>query len=256
MRSYNETDEDDVQNIQDIKAQPWQVELLKMNPEYPFWGPHEDYMWVKGDGWNSPIEKDSWNDFKDWELDDYNECVNFYFELTRKSEDCSCGDGYHPDARSVVDSFYNHSAPNGIGWKDKITEDEYQALVEQGRISFKDYRVPQEERVLMTLEEVNAENAPYGRGMGHDSINKYILIEARLKRLGIEHFCPICDGKAYNYVEDFATVNLVLWMLHPRKGASRGVEIKNITQEDLPEIFAFLREAAMRNANRFSKIPE
>lgn len=256
MRSYNETDEDDIKNIQEVKAQPWQVELLKLNPSYTFWGPHEDYMWVKGDGWNSPIEKDGWADFKDWKLDDYNECVNFYFELTRKSENCSCGDGYHPNARSVVDSYYNHRAPNGIGWKDKITEDEYEALLTAGRVGYVDYRVAEEQRVHLTLEQVNEENSPGGRGMGHDCINQSILIEARLKRLGIERLCNICDGKAYNYVEDFAKVNLVLWMLHPRKGASRGVEIKNIQKEDLPEIFAYLREAAMRNANRFSKIPE
>lgn len=253
MRNLEYADSDD---IAEIMAQPWQLELLKMNPEYTSWGPHEDYMWVKGDGWNSPVIKDSWNEFKDWKLNEFNECVNFYFELHRKSKNCSCGDGYHPDARKIVDSFYSHRDPQGIGWKDKITQDEYDALLKEGRVDCKNYNAPKEEREYLSLEEVNKQNSPYGRGMGHDSINQHILIEARLKRLGIPMLCEICNGKAYSYVEDFATVNLVLWMLHPRKGASRGVEIKNITQEDLPEVFAFLNEAAERNANRFNKIPK
>lgn len=253
MRSLEFADEEDIINI---KAAPWQLSLLKMNPEYTSWGPNEDYMWVQGDGWNSPITKEGWKDFSDWKLDDYNECVNFYFELSRKGEDCSCGDGYHKEARGVVDSFYNHRAPNGIGWKDKITQDEYEALLKEGRIGYLDYRVPVEDRVYLSLEQVNQENSPGGRGMGHDCINQGILIEARLKRLGLKRLCTVCDGKGYNYVEDFATVNLILWMLHPRKGASRGVEVKNIKQEDLPEVFAYLREAAQRNAKRFSSIPE
>ena len=43
MRSLEYADEKD---IAEIMAQPWQLELLKMNPEYTSWGPHEDYMWV------------------------------------------------------------------------------------------------------------------------------------------------------------------------------------------------------------------
>lgn len=253
MRSLEYVEKEE---IKEMKAKPWQINLLKMNPEYTSWGPHEDYMWVKGEGWNSPIIKESWQDFSDWKLDDYNECVNFYFELNRKSENCSCGDGYHPEARSVVDSFYNHRAPNGVGWRDKITQDEYEVLLKEGRVDCKNYNLPKEEREYLTLEEVNYQNSPQGRGMGHDSINQHILVQARLSRLGIPMLCPLCNGKAYNYVEDFATVSLILWMLHPRKGASRGVEIKNIKKKDLPEVFAYLREAAQRNANRFSKIPE
>ena len=254
MRTLEYAEKDE---IKELKAKPWQMNLLKMNPEYTFWGPHEDYMCNKGEGWNSAVVKENWKEFSDWKLDDYNECVNFYFELNRKSDNCSCGDGYHPQARSVVDSFYNHRAPNGIGWRDKITQDEYEALLEAGRVDCKDRNVAQEDREYLTLEEVNEQNGPYARGvMGHDAINQHILIKARLQRLGIPHTCPLCDGKAYKYVEEFATVRLILWMIHPRKGASRGVEIKNIKKEDLPEVYAYLREAAQRNANRFSKIPE
>lgn len=54
--------------------------------------------------------------------------------------------------------------------------------------------------------------------------------------------------------ENVAVLNLVLWCIHPRKGASRGIEIKNIQQSDLPNIIEYLKEARDRNCNRFSKL--
>jgi hypothetical protein len=54
--------------------------------------------------------------------------------------------------------------------------------------------------------------------------------------------------------DDDHSLALILWWLHPRKGASRGIEIKNIQERDRPAIIAFLKEAAQRNAARFSKI--
>lgn len=90
---------------------------------------------------------------------------------------------------------------------------------------------------------------------GHDAINRHILIEARLKRFGIPKTCTVCDGHGYEYIEPEAHVNLILWILHPRKGCSCGAEIQRIQQDELKEVFAFLRTAAKRNAERFSKIP-
>ena len=55
-------------------------------------------------------------------------------------------------------------------------------------------------------------------------------------------------------VKPTAHVNLVLWLIHPRKGAGRGVEVKGIKKEDLPAIKAFLAEAARRNADRFKGV--
>ena len=54
MRTY--PDKDDMKDLADLKAPAWMVELLKSNPAYPHWGPHEDYMIVKeGAGWHAPI---------------------------------------------------------------------------------------------------------------------------------------------------------------------------------------------------------
>jgi hypothetical protein len=44
----------------------------------------------------------------------------------------------------------------------------------------------------------------------------------------------------------------MIWMLHPRKGCSRGVEVLEITESELPMVYAWLREAADRNAKRFT----
>ncbi len=237
-------DEDEVKRV---NAEQWQLDLLELNPSYCSWGPHEDYMWTKdSQGWNSSQVSATWADFGPWTLDELNECVNFYFSVNRESKQCeTCGgDGYHPDAHTVSNTFYRHMNDQGEHWNDKITQDELDALKESGRV-----------KSDATVESVNAENHPGARGMGHDAINRHILIQARLKRLGLPETCPACEGHGYVYTAPAAHVSLTLWWLHPRKGCSRGIEITSIQQSELPVIFAFLRSAADRNANRFSKIP-
>lgn len=298
-----------------LNAAPWQLELLKANPSYLGWGPHEDYMWREGDGWNSRVVSASWAEFGPWELDELNECVNFYFEVTRASEDCkTCGgNGYHPDAQWVSESFYSHSSPfkrpslreqqanaimagfgarprelHGRGafpsaavlkqygpefrafcdrmmvrghWSDDITQDEVQVLVDEGRLMDFTHTFdpvnrwqPKSPAVVPSAEQINAWEA--GKGMGHDAINRMYLIKARLKRLGLPHDCPACNGEGSLFTAPSATVNLVLWWLHPRKGCSRGIEVQNIQQADLPAIAKFLRAAADRNATRFAGLAQ
>jgi hypothetical protein len=241
MRYYDD------EEAKDLNAAQWQLDLLKLNPEYCSWGPHEDYMWTKDDaGWNGRIIAPTWSEFGPWGLDDLNECVNFYFEVNRASEKCvTCGgNGYHTLAQDVVNTFYRHMNDRGESWNDKITQDEFEALQAEGRC-----------KEFNTVDEVNAANAPQARGMGHDAINRWILITARLKRLGIPEKCERCAGKGYTFTADHAHASLVLWWLHPRKGCSRGIEVSRIEQAELPAIYAFLHVAAQRNAARFSKIP-
>lgn len=243
MRTYDENE------IADLNAEPWQIDLLKVNPEYAFWGPHEDYMWTKGDGWNSPQIINSWAEFGPWQLDDLNECVNFYFSVERDNKECpDCrGNGYHPDAQIVANTFYPHQCaeigrPQSEAWHDKITQDEADALVAEGR-----------SRGMATAAEINA--AQHGRGLNsHDAINRWILIETRLKRLGLPKACPTCNGSGYVFTAEKAHVSLTLWWLHPHKGCSRGIEITRIEQSDLPNIKGFLQHAAERNATRFEKV--
>jgi len=249
MRIYDEAE------AKKLNAEQWQLDLLNLNPNYPYWGPHEDYMIVDGSGWDSAIIHETWDIFGPWTLDDLNECVNFYFSVNRESKECpTCGgNGYHPDAHEVVNTFYSHMNSHGIAWNDKITQDEVQALIDAGRL--RDFTRNKPAGYIPTAEEVNAAQRGGEFLMSHDAINRSILIEARLKRLGLPHHCPTCEGSGYVYTAPNAHVTLTLWILHPRKGCSRGVEISRIEQRDLPAIFAWLRHAAERNAQRFSKIP-
>jgi len=240
MRVYDEED------AAKLNAERWQLDLLNLNPSYVHWGPHEDYMWKEKEGWDGRVINDTWADFGPWTLDEYNECVNFYFSVIRDSKDCpTCGgNGYHPDAQGVVNTFYAHMNERGEHWNDKITQDELEALIEGGRV-----------KAGTTVEEVNAQNRPGTRAMGHDAINSLILTSARLKRLGVTEKCPECGGDGSVFTTPAAHVTLTLWMLHPRKGCSRGVEVSRVEEADLPAIFAWLNEAATRNAQRFSKLP-
>lgn len=307
MRCYDPEDEWDVKSKDELGPSDWQLDLLKLNPEYVHWGPHEDYMGKGKDaGWEAPIAYSSWSEHN-MKLDDLNEVVHFYFQIDRESKTCPVcqGTGYHPDAQWVSESFYEHSspfkplteseyrtraflrgfsrqdpdAPDNIfdqnkanfpseeilekygpefrkfceemrdhpehSWRKNITEDEAQVLIDAGR-----GRGSREG--LVTAQDFNRAESSYGM-TGHDAINQSILVEARLKRFGIPQKCEECNGHGYVYTKDHTTLNLVYWLIHPRKGASRGVEVKNIQREELPEVFAFLKEAADRNAQRFSK---
>jgi len=238
-------------------------------------------------GWESRMLRKTWAEL-DLTLDELNECVNFYFEINRDSKDCTVcgGKGYSIDAQWVSESFYTHSSPFkqqtpkefeaetimasfggsygpkgvhvndlyptvdvlnhygkefkkfcelmklGEGWGDmSLTEDEIQALKDGHR------------------------EYPVGR-MGHDCINRGILIKARCKRFGIDLHCTECEGHCYTFTEEKAHLSLVLWILHPRKGASRGVQVDRIEKSDLPGIMEFLDIAAKQNAERFKKAVE
>ena len=132
-------------------------------------------------------------------------------------------------------------------WNDDITQEEVQALIDAGRI-----RDPS-----ATVEQVNATQHQVAGGLlrTHDAINRWVLVEARCKRFGIPYRCPDCEGHGSQFTAPSAHVGLVLWVLHPRKGCSRGWHIKRVEQSDLPAVFAHLRAAAERNAQRFARIP-
>jgi hypothetical protein len=263
MRSFNPKDEWDRKEAKAMAVEPWMLELLELNPDYISWGPHEDCM-TSGSGWSEAIYYETWRDC-DLKLDDLNEVVNFYFELRREASNCVGCDksGYSPEAKKISDDFYDF-AEMGRRWCDKITLDEAKALVDHGRLQTEwDERSRSwKKREIVDdafVREVNAANG-YGRrpgsflgGLTHDAINRHILIETRCKRLGIPLRCAECKGRGELFVEERAHVALVLWLLHPRKGASRGVEIERVRKVDIPATLIFLRDAAARNAKRFEK---
>ena len=239
-----------------LGAEDWQLAAMGVNPYYVSWGPGEDYMGSPaedgtGEGWDGSLLHKTWKDFGPWGLDDLNELVNFYFSVEKDSKECTCGgDGYHKEARDIVDSFYSKILGQSA-WYNKITQDEVDALVAAGRLSrlTRDGHHP-------TAEEVNELNSGKKSIIdGHDAINRGILIRARCGRLGKKVTCESCGGHGVIFTSDKARLVLILWFLHPRKGCSRGVQIDNIEQEELPSVYAYLREAAERNTARFGKIP-
>lgn len=299
MRHYPNCD-DDMKEVARLEAPLWMVEQLKFNPEYVSWGPHEDYMWKEGSGWDSAVLLEAWD--KMWELDELNEVVNFYFQINRPTKDCPmcAGRGTHPDAQWITESWYKHSSPfttpdadeerskavlarfgcrftasavgrgalppdeiinrygkaflehcvstieNGGEWSTNLTQDEVDALWDGQRLHIEFKEKP-------TAEQVNRW-AKSGKGFGHDAINSWICCERRCERLGVPHTCPECEGHGHLFT-GAAYLTLVLWMLHPRKGCSRGVEVNHIQEQELSAVYAFLQHAAERNAGRFGKLP-
>ncbi len=237
MKRYNAEDPDDVADAANLNAEPWQLDLLALNPEYCWWGVGEDHMTLKGN-WGSTVAQ-GWHERP---LDNMNEVVNFHFELRRPSENCAAcaGRGDSPQARRLAEDWYGFG--DSPRWDGNITDDEAAALVAAGRF-------PEGS----TAKSINA---GIGRGpFGHDAINRWICVSARCKRLGYPESCTACDGRGHFWTSDVCSVDLTLWLLFPRKGAAPGVRMEGIQRDDLPKVFAFLRAAAERNAARFAKVP-
>lgn len=244
MRNFNQNDKWDVEEAKKLNAEQWQIDCLALNPDYTFWGNYEDYMCDKSGNWSSPIELDSFGDL--WELDDLNEVVNFYFFIERESHDCPCcqGTGLNAETFELQRAWYDFEG-TGKRWCDKLTESEVNALWEAGRLHYDFTTKP-------TVAKVNSHERE--RHL-HDAINKCICVEQRAKDLGVYGRCEndgCVDGVIYD--EPSATLKLQLWFILPRKGASRGVIVNNITKEDVPKVIDYLRNARERNHNRFSKL--
>jgi hypothetical protein len=238
MRTYPTTDRDQ-QEAAKLKAAPWMLDALRMNPDYCSWGPYEDWMCDTKAGWAAPVFEDTWTEFG-WELNDLNEVVDFYFEVQRDSVPCeACGaSGHNPATKRIADAFYDFEG-TGNRWCDAITQDEVDALWAKHRLfQWKEKPTP---------AEVN-------KAVPHDGINRWILIETRARRLSVWGECAECGGDGHLFTEPAAHLGLVLWVLHPRKGASRGVEVKRIDRHQLPDAIAYLQRAAERNAQRFSRL--
>lgn len=233
MIRYDADNPRDVQDAVDLNAEPWQLQLLSMNPSYCGWGPGEDDMSTEG-RWRSRIEQ-GWRPHL---LDDLNEVVHFYFSLRRPSNPClECdGRGESPEYQQLADIWYSAVRTYGI------SEEEAEALVAVGRFP--------EGSTAASINEAVGHSL-----FGHDAINRHICTSARAKKRGIPINCSFCDGRGHLWTSDECSVDLTLWVLYPRKGASAGVRMEGIKQDELPDVFAFLREAAKRNADRFSKVP-
>lgn len=258
MRSY------DKEEAKRLEAKPWMLKAMKLNPPYVHWGPGEDYMKTakprsesNGFGRDGGVELENVAALEAWALDELNECVHFYFSVEREADDCKACDrsGYAPFALRLERTFYPHGCEElGLhrfaAWNDKITEADVDALWEAGRLKHDWKEKP-------TAAEVNADqSAPNGKRrsiFGHDAINRHVMIEARCKAAGEPRSCPKCGGHGYTYKGD-TRLSLTLWMLHPRKGCSRGIVVRDVKQDEMRRVFAWLAVAAQRNAERFASV--
>lgn len=85
------------------------------------------------------------------------------------------------------------------GWNHHLNQDDVNALIEGGRLmdfthTWKtgDGWKPKDPPYVPTAVEVNVWSCC---GMGHDSINQWIVVGAECKRLGYETKCKRCDGE-------------------------------------------------------------
>lgn len=235
MRKYP-TDDCDYKELKDLNAEGWQVEALKMNPDYVWWGNYEDYMMKDNQGWDGRVELKNINEL--WELDELNELINFYFELFRESKVCKeCNEsGYNEKTKEISDTYYDFEK-TGKKWCYNLTKDEIEVLANYRKLSFK---------------EAKQRSLQVG---GCDALDRWLLIETRAKRLGVYGNCEVCNGKGYIYTEPKAKLALQMWFIHPRKGASRGVYLKEIkNNRELNMVIDYLIKARERNYARFSKL--
>jgi hypothetical protein len=123
------------------------------------------------------------------------------------------GTGESLEVKRLSEDWYGLDKPENR-WCDNITQDEVQALVDNGRLM--DFtRVPRNDQqraeVDMKIAEGGNSWLPYDngyvptaeevnewaqKGLGHDCTNKWICVKARAERLGIaEMECSCCEGE-------------------------------------------------------------
>lgn len=118
--------------------------------------------------------------------------------------------GYNPATKEISDRWYslgearwislgNGRRYNDLAWSHHLTADEVEALAKAGRLYDFTHTwevgrgwAPKDPPCMPTPEEVNAWSLS---GMGHDSINHFICVKVRARRLGVYGKCKVCKGE-------------------------------------------------------------
>lgn len=163
--------------------------------------------------------------------------LNPWNEHMAQCSACS-GTGLNAETKRINDEFYDFDR-TGRRWVDNLTQDEVDALVAQGRlaefthhIELKKGWVPNDPPTHPTAEQVNAWSR--GPGMGHDAINRWILVKARAKRLGVYGECPGCGGEGSIWSSEESRLAAEAWQEHePPTGP--GFQLWETTTEGSPK---------------------
>ena len=121
------------------------------------------------------------------------------------------GSGCNPETKQISDDWYDFDG-TGRRWSDNITDDEVEALFRRGRLA-RDFwgfqawydedenkwigwidGIKQEVKNLPPFPSADEVNRWSRNGLGHDSLNHWICLKTRAKRLGVFGECPVCDG--------------------------------------------------------------
>jgi hypothetical protein len=230
----------------DLNAERWQLDLLKLNHGGCYqWQPGNDLMGRIDEGdWDSSLFFENWAAFTQREVSQFNLVADYYFYLCRENEDCKAcdGSGLSPRAKNLSKELHELALIKG-----EVTyflqEENIESLMASKAIPDIFGEVSSETQMVEMIKDGTISSIGF---FSHKA-----CLEGKARSLGFERDCHECNGKGFNFSQDKAHASLVVWMLHPRFGASRGIEIKEIQEGEIPEIQSFLQDAATLNQQRF-----
>jgi len=131
------------------------------------------------------------------------------------------GSGLNVETKKLSDDWYTHlRTDDQEGWCYHLEKEDIQTLINNNRLwDFTRIPINDEQRKIVEDKVQKGENnwLPFDngyvptpeevnewarKGMGHDSINQWICVKGKAKRLGIWGLCPMCDGKGNYFCED------------------------------------------------------
>lgn len=194
------------------------------------------------------------------------------------------GSGYSAEAKELSDKWYgwggeewidqgNGRRYNNLAWQYHLDEDDVAALLEHDRLwDFTRRPINDEQEEIVRKKMASGENSwlPFNngykptpdevnewakQGMGHDSLNRGYVVEAKCKRLGVPYTCGVCDGDGHIWQTDEIEELANKWEdFEPPKG--KGFQLWETTSEGSPTSPVFktlddLCEWAEKNATTF-----